>query len=83
MKILDNIDCFVDDAQLVVETKNGEDFWDNDDWVADWKLYFNVRNGIYIGDRPLTGYENPLQVDFVVVEDIANFYFTQVRINYV
>ena len=67
---IDNINCFVSKDKLIIKTKDGSDFWTNDDWVADWNLFFNDKNGIYLDTWPLTGVETPLQIDSIKIEDI-------------
>ena len=75
---LDNMDCFVTKNKLIIQTKDESDFWTNDDWTAEWKLFFNVQNGIYIDIPTLTGDEPPLQIDHVKIEDLATYFFTKV-----
>ena len=74
----DNIDCFVQTNKLIVKTKDGKDFWTNDDWTAEWSLFFNVQNGIYIDKEPLSGHEKPLKVNNVKIEDISTYFYTKV-----
>jgi hypothetical protein len=77
--IPDNLDCFVTTNKIIIQTNDGTDFWTNDDWIADWKLVFNVQNGIYLDTgAPLTGKEKPLQDNFVKIEDISTYFFTKV-----
>ena len=81
--ISDNLDCFVTTNKIFIQTNDGADFWTNDDWIADWKLFFNVQNGIYLDTgTPLTGQETPLQDTIVNIEDISTYYFTQVPYYY-
>ena len=74
----DNIDCFVQTNKLIIKTKDGKDFWTNDDWTAEWSLFFNVQNGIYIDKEPLSGHEKPLKVNNVKIEDISTYFYTKV-----
>lgn len=74
------MDCFVSTNKLNVKTKDGTDFWTNNDWIAEWELYFNVRNGIFVDTTPLTGHEKPLKVNSVGIEDIPKYFYTKVNI---
>ena len=80
MIFIDNINCFVSKDKLIIKTKDGSDFWTNDDWVADWNLFFNDKNGIYLDAKPVTGVETPLQIDSVRIEDIPTYFYTEVTI---
>ena len=71
--------CSISANKLIIKTKDGSDFWENDDWIGQWELYFNVRNGIFADTTILTGNETPLDVDRVRVEDVRKYYYTEVR----
>ena len=77
---IDNINCFVSKNKLIVKTKDGSDFWTNDDWVADWNLFFNDNSGIYLDTKPVTGVETPLQIESVKIENIPTYFYTEVTI---
>ena len=83
LNISDNLICKISANTLIVRTRDGGDFLHGDDWIAEWKLYFNVRNGIFIDTTPLTGHEKPLQVDNVRIEDIPKYFYTKVNITFV
>ena len=77
---IDDINCLVSKNKLIIKTKDGSDFWTNDDWVADWNLFFNDKNGIYLDTKPVTGVETPLQIESVKIEDIPTYFYTEVNI---
>ena len=75
--------CSISSNNLIIKTKDGSDFWVNDDWIGQWELYFNVRNGIFVDTTTLTGNETPLDVDHIRIDDIRKYYYTEVRSSYI